>query len=46
MKSFLEGERTQFRTQMVNGKPQIYFDALGWFNSLKSIFDRIKNSSR
>ena len=32
---FIEGERTHFRTQMVNGRPQIYFDALGL---LKFIF--------
>lgn len=28
----LGGEKTQFRTKMVNGKAQIYFDALGQSN--------------
>ena len=26
---FLDGGKTQFRTRMVNGRPQIYFDAIG-----------------
>lgn len=30
---FLGGEKTQFRTQMINGKAQIYFDALGQSNT-------------
>ena len=29
----LEETKTQFRTQLVNGKPQIYFDVFGLFFS-------------
>ena len=35
-KLILGGEKTSFRTQMINGKPQIYFDALGLSNASSS----------